>query len=128
MHPVHLLLLGCQVHDLVARATSARNVFVNNSLLDIYSKCDCVGEMELFDKMSERDNVSYNVMIVGRAMLGAGAVAVQGDVDARFRQVGLALCYFAECCRLTASNWDCEADPLSWYSLVFLLRIIWAML
>ncbi|TVU22360.1 hypothetical protein EJB05_32050, partial [Eragrostis curvula] len=58
------LQLGRQIHGLVARATSVHNVFVNNSLLDFYSKCDSLGDLkQLFDEMSERDNVSYNVMI-----------------------------------------------------------------
>uniref|UniRef100_A0ACD6A2K8 Uncharacterized protein n=1 Tax=Avena sativa TaxID=4498 RepID=A0ACD6A2K8_AVESA len=62
------LRLGHQIHGLVTRASSAHNVFVNNSLLDFYSKCDCIGEMEkLFDGMLECDNVSYNVMITGYA-------------------------------------------------------------
>jgi pentatricopeptide repeat protein len=69
-------------------------VFINNSLLDFYSKCDCIGEMEkLFDGMPECDNVSYNVMLAGYAWRRCAAV-VQGDADARFRQAGLALCYF----------------------------------
>jgi pentatricopeptide repeat protein len=62
------LRLGQQILGLVARATSVHNVFINNSLLDFYSKCDCIGEMEkLFDGMPECDNVSYNVMFAGYA-------------------------------------------------------------
>ncbi|KAF0901163.1 hypothetical protein E2562_038177 [Oryza meyeriana var. granulata] len=62
------LHLGRQVHALVVRSTSVLNVFVNNSLLDFYSKCDCLGDMRrLFDEMPERDNVSYNVVIAAYA-------------------------------------------------------------
>lgn len=62
------LLLGHQVHALVLRSTSVLNVFVNNSLLDFYSKCDCLDDMRrLFDEMPERDNVSYNVIIAAYA-------------------------------------------------------------
>ncbi|KAG8046230.1 hypothetical protein GUJ93_ZPchr0008g13736 [Zizania palustris] len=62
------LNIGCQVHALVIRSTSESNVFVNNSLLDFYSKCDRLGDMrQLFDEMPERDNVSYNVVIASYA-------------------------------------------------------------
>ncbi|KAL5222157.1 hypothetical protein ABZP36_026870 [Zizania latifolia] len=62
------LHIGCQVHALVVRSTSESNVFVNNSLLDFYSKCDRLGDMRrLFDEMPERDNVSYNVVIASYA-------------------------------------------------------------
>lgn len=58
------LHLGRQIHSLVVRATSPHNVFVSNSLLDFYSKCDCLGDLkQLFLEMPERNNVSYNVMI-----------------------------------------------------------------
>lgn len=72
------LHLGRQVHGLVVKATSAHNVFVNNSLLDFYSKCDCLGEMKkLFDEMLERDNVSYNVMIAGYAWNRCASMALR---------------------------------------------------
>ncbi|XP_015699302.2 putative pentatricopeptide repeat-containing protein At2g01510 [Oryza brachyantha] len=62
------LLLGRQFHALVVRSTSMLNVFVNNSLLDFYSKCGCLGDMRrLFDEMPVRDNVSYNVAIAAYA-------------------------------------------------------------
>ncbi|CAL4977210.1 unnamed protein product [Urochloa decumbens] len=58
------LHLGRQIHGLFVRATPAHNVFVNNSLLDFYSKCNCLDDLkQLFLEMPERDNVSYNVMI-----------------------------------------------------------------
>jgi pentatricopeptide repeat protein len=79
------LHLGRQVHGLVARAASARNVFVNNSLLDFYSKCDCLGDMEkLFDKMPERDNVC--TMSSSQAMLGTGATARRCGCSGRCRR------------------------------------------
>ncbi|XP_008802216.2 putative pentatricopeptide repeat-containing protein At2g01510 [Phoenix dactylifera] len=63
--------LGRQIHGLVIRTNFGWNVFVNNSLLDFYSKCDCLEEARvLFDEMLERDNVSYNVMISGYAWNG----------------------------------------------------------
>ncbi|ONK58617.1 uncharacterized protein A4U43_C09F14900 [Asparagus officinalis] len=60
------LSLGRQVHSLVIRTNFLWNVFVTNSLLDFYSKCDLINEARtIFDRMEERDNVSYNVMISG---------------------------------------------------------------
>uniref|UniRef100_A0A0E0JCZ7 DYW domain-containing protein n=1 Tax=Oryza punctata TaxID=4537 RepID=A0A0E0JCZ7_ORYPU len=72
------LLLGHQVHALVLRSTSVLNVFVNNSLLDFYSKCDCLGDMRrLFDEMPERDNVSYNMIIAGYAWSQCAATVLR---------------------------------------------------
>jgi pentatricopeptide repeat protein len=62
------LQLGRQIHGLTARATASHNVFVKNSLLDFYSKCNRLDDLkQLFDEMPERDNVSYNVMIAAYA-------------------------------------------------------------
>lgn len=63
--------LGCQVQGLVIRTNFCWNVFVTNSLLDFYSKCDLINEARaIFDLMQERDNVSYNVMISGYCWAG----------------------------------------------------------
>ncbi|KAJ1283047.1 hypothetical protein BS78_03G098100 [Paspalum vaginatum] len=72
------LHLGRQIHGLVVRATSAHNVFVTNSLLDLYSKCDCLGDLkQLFDEMLERDNVSYNIMISAYSWNRCAGMALQ---------------------------------------------------
>ncbi|XP_020587128.1 putative pentatricopeptide repeat-containing protein At2g01510 [Phalaenopsis equestris] len=56
--------LGLQTHGLVVRTNFQWNVFVINSLLDFYSKSYQIDEARyLFDEMSDRDNISYNVMI-----------------------------------------------------------------
>jgi pentatricopeptide repeat protein len=79
------LRLGQQILGLVDRATSVHNVFINNSLLDFYSKCDCLGDMEkLFDKMPERDNVC--TMSSSQAMLGTGATARRCGCSGRCRR------------------------------------------
>ncbi|CAO2185201.1 unnamed protein product [Urochloa humidicola] len=72
------LHLGRQIHGLYVRATSACNVFVNNALLDFYSKCDCLDDLkQLFLEMPERDNVSYNVMISAYAWNRCAGMVLQ---------------------------------------------------
>ncbi|CAD6239166.1 unnamed protein product [Miscanthus lutarioriparius] len=72
------LHLGCQIHGLFVRANPSRNVFVNNALLDFYSKCDSLGDLkQLFDEMPERDNASYNVMISACSWNRCGGMALQ---------------------------------------------------
>ncbi|CAO2207677.1 unnamed protein product [Urochloa humidicola] len=72
------LHLGRQIHCLYVRATPARNVFVNNALLDFYSKCDCLDDLkQLFLEMPERDNVSYNVMISAYAWNRCAGMVLQ---------------------------------------------------
>ncbi|XP_057871438.2 pentatricopeptide repeat-containing protein DOT4, chloroplastic isoform X2 [Cryptomeria japonica] len=57
---------GLQIHGNVIRRGFLSNVIVMNTLIDLYAKRGSIGKAhELFDKMPQRDNVSWNAMIVG---------------------------------------------------------------
>ncbi|KAL0378233.1 UNVERIFIED_CONTAM: Pentatricopeptide repeat-containing protein [Sesamum radiatum] len=54
------------------------DVFVGNSLIDMYMKCGSVEDgSRVFRNMIERDVVSFNAMIVGYAQNGQGTEALQ---------------------------------------------------
>ncbi|KAK6143509.1 hypothetical protein DH2020_023857 [Rehmannia glutinosa] len=54
------------------------DVFVGNSLIDMYMKCGSVEDgNRVFRNMVERDGVSYNAMIVGYAQNGQATEALQ---------------------------------------------------
>ncbi|XP_039069358.1 pentatricopeptide repeat-containing protein At4g19220, mitochondrial-like [Hibiscus syriacus] len=59
-----LLREGKTVHGFAIRKHMISDVWVINSLLDMYSKCDCVVKAEfLFNTIPRRDLVSWNAMI-----------------------------------------------------------------
>lgn len=59
--------LKCQcVHAHVIRLGHLNDIYVQNSLLDVYASCGYMGLCrEVFDEMSDRDVVSWTVMIMG---------------------------------------------------------------
>ncbi len=69
---------GRQMHKLIIQSGFESNIFVGNSLLDMYVKC---GSMEdawrVFEKMPSRDVVSWNVMILGHVKCGQGQKALE---------------------------------------------------
>jgi pentatricopeptide repeat protein len=69
---------GRQMHKLIIESGFESNIFVGNSLLDMYVKC---GSMEdawrVFKKMPSRDVVSWNVMILGHVKCGQGQKALE---------------------------------------------------
>lgn len=78
------LQLGRQAHTHVVKqgfrfqCGPEPDVFVGNSLIDMYMKCASVEDgSRVFRNMVERDNVSFNAMIVGFAQNGQGTEALQ---------------------------------------------------
>ncbi|KAH6757615.1 hypothetical protein C2S51_038763 [Perilla frutescens var. frutescens] len=63
--------LGKQVHGHVFKFGLVGNNIVQNSLLDMYVKCDAITEAHaVFDEMTERDVISWNSLISGHMKLG----------------------------------------------------------
>ncbi|KAE8716191.1 putative pentatricopeptide repeat-containing protein [Hibiscus syriacus] len=72
------LELGTQIHSLTVKTNYAENTIVHNALIDMYSKCGRIKDARsVFDKMNERDEVSWNTMISGYSMHGLGMEALK---------------------------------------------------
>jgi pentatricopeptide repeat protein len=62
---------GAEIHGDVIRRGFGSDVVVENALVDMYVKCGCIEiARQVFDKMSERDMVSWTTMIAGYAQVG----------------------------------------------------------
>lgn len=77
------LRLGQQAHAHVLKhgfrfeAGPETDIFVGNSLIDMYLKCGSIDDGgKVFDRMAARDEVSWNAMIVGYAQNGHGQDAL----------------------------------------------------
>lgn len=77
------LQLGRQAHTHILKhgfrfqSGEESDIFVGNSLVDMYMKCGSVGDgCRVFENMVERDCVSWNCMIVGYAQNGYGDEAL----------------------------------------------------
>ncbi|KZV47454.1 pentatricopeptide repeat-containing protein mitochondrial [Dorcoceras hygrometricum] len=69
---------GKQIHCLVIKNGLNTNVFVSNALMDVYAKCgDMEASMNLFSVFTDKNEVSWNTMIVGCVQLGDGEKAFQ---------------------------------------------------
>eukprot|EP01018_Ginkgo_biloba_P032396 Gb_27797 [translate_table: standard] len=68
-----LLKQGKQVHAHIIRTGFESNVFVGSAIVDMYAKCGSIEDARLvFDKMPDRDDVSWDSMITEHARSGHG--------------------------------------------------------
>ncbi|XP_059063834.1 pentatricopeptide repeat-containing protein At2g13600 [Cryptomeria japonica] len=57
---------GEEIHGYIIRRAFPLNLFTGNTLLDMYSKCGCIASARsVFDKMSQRDVVTWTTLMVG---------------------------------------------------------------
>ncbi|KAK9276282.1 hypothetical protein L1049_005813 [Liquidambar formosana] len=69
--------LGKQIHSHVLKFGLGSDVFVSNALMDVYAKCgNMESSMELFAESTNRNDVTWNTVIVGYVQLGDGEKAL----------------------------------------------------
>ncbi|XP_059067792.1 pentatricopeptide repeat-containing protein At3g53360, mitochondrial-like [Cryptomeria japonica] len=77
---------GLEIHGKIIRCGCQSDVIVTNTLIDMYAKCQRVETAhELFDKMPDRDVVSWTAILAGYARNGLFEKALQS-----FKQMQLA--------------------------------------
>ncbi|KAJ0988161.1 hypothetical protein J5N97_006517 [Dioscorea zingiberensis] len=72
------LKLAWQLHGSLLKHCIEKNVYVHNSLIDMYAKCGSLHDAhKVFSEMPIKDVVSFNVMIGGFANYGHGEDALE---------------------------------------------------
>ncbi|XP_057837804.1 pentatricopeptide repeat-containing protein At3g09040, mitochondrial-like [Cryptomeria japonica] len=78
---------GVSIHQSTMEGGFLSNIIVGNALVDMYAKCGSIDKArELFDRMHQRDVVSWNAMIAGYAQNGFVENALE-----TFKQMQLAV-------------------------------------
>ncbi|KAL6013484.1 hypothetical protein ACLOJK_003982 [Asimina triloba] len=69
--------LGCEIHGYIWKTGFQDDEFVQNSLIDMYSKCGFVNTAyEIFNKMEGKGLVTWNSMLVGLSQNGSSVQAI----------------------------------------------------
>eukprot|EP01018_Ginkgo_biloba_P038372 Gb_05116 [translate_table: standard] len=68
---------GMEIHDDIMKAGFESDIFVGTALVDMYVKCGSIDSArQLFDRMYERDTLSWNAMVAGYAENGLACEAL----------------------------------------------------
>ncbi|KAF8369504.1 hypothetical protein HHK36_022827 [Tetracentron sinense] len=68
---LYLIQEGEQIHTHVFKLGFQSDIFINNSLIDMYCKCSCIKSAnQVWDEMEDTDEVSWNSIISGYVRLG----------------------------------------------------------
>lgn len=68
---------GKEIHGFAVRNLFHLHLFIANSLLDFYTKCDQIDiAQKIFDRMLKKDITSWNIMILAYGMLGQVEIAI----------------------------------------------------
>ncbi|XP_058107200.1 pentatricopeptide repeat-containing protein At2g22410, mitochondrial-like [Magnolia sinica] len=63
--------VGKGIHDYIHKNNIKMDIYVGNSLIDMYCKCGCIEKaLEVFSEMKEKDAVSWTSIISGMAVNG----------------------------------------------------------
>uniref|UniRef100_A0A2P2JDS2 DYW domain-containing protein n=1 Tax=Rhizophora mucronata TaxID=61149 RepID=A0A2P2JDS2_RHIMU len=80
---------GTQIHSLLSKTIYDKNIVVCNALIDMYAKCGGIKDARLvFDRLQERNEVSWNAMISGYSTHGLSGNAInifEMMLDAEFK-------------------------------------------
>ncbi|XP_011622711.1 pentatricopeptide repeat-containing protein At1g18485 [Amborella trichopoda] len=68
---------GKEIHCNALKRNISDDVYVGSTIVDMYAKCGCINKSRIFfDRMPNRDIVSWTVMIAGYAIHGYGREAL----------------------------------------------------
>ncbi|KAJ8637306.1 hypothetical protein MRB53_011573 [Persea americana] len=82
------LRLGKEMHCFALKANLIDDAFVGSSLIDMYAKCGCIDQSHIFfNRLREKDAVSWTVMIAGYGIHGCGGEAI--ELFENMKQAGL---------------------------------------
>ncbi|CAK9275513.1 unnamed protein product [Sphagnum jensenii] len=117
---------GRHVHEQIMRSGCESNIFVGNSLIDMYAKCGSIEDARrVFNRMVSRNAISWNALILGYVKCGQGHKALElfkqmqceglqpdhvtfvGILNACASVVALEE---GRCIHEQIIQWDCEAD------------------
>lgn len=72
------LHLGKKIHSYIREHNIEVDIYIGNSLVDMYCKCGCFSKaLQVFDKLKEKDTVTWNSLIMGLAVNGLAEDALK---------------------------------------------------